>query len=111
MPFVQNFTIFMQIVFENSDRAVYNDLNPRDGGQLLYPMCTAAVYLVCRATFIGTGDKSGQAGQAICLLPLVWKMGRFMQIITKSVFHRARKHLMYLFYYLLYIKVCYNDNA
>ena len=24
----------------NSDRAVYSDLNPRDGGQSLYPMCT-----------------------------------------------------------------------
>ena len=24
----------------NSDHAVYSDLNPRDRGQLLYPMCT-----------------------------------------------------------------------
>ena len=27
----------------NSDRAVYSDLNPRDGGQSLYPMCTVYV--------------------------------------------------------------------
>ena len=38
--FVQNFIIFEQIVFENSDRAVYSDLNPVDGGQSLYPMST-----------------------------------------------------------------------
>ena len=41
--FVQNFTIFKQIVFENSDRAVYSDLNPVDGGQSLYPMGTVIV--------------------------------------------------------------------
>ena len=28
-----------------SDRAVYSDLNPRDGGQSLYPMCTV-IYFV-----------------------------------------------------------------
>ena len=32
--------IFEQIVFENSDRAVYSDLNPVDEGQSLYPMGT-----------------------------------------------------------------------
>ena len=28
----------------NSDRAVYSDLNPRDGGQSLYPMCTEVIF-------------------------------------------------------------------
>ena len=37
---VLNFAIFNQIFMENSDRAVYSDLNPRDGGQSLYPMCS-----------------------------------------------------------------------
>ena len=27
-------------IYINSDRAVYSDLNPRDGGQSLYPMGT-----------------------------------------------------------------------
>ena len=35
---VLNFTIFKQILFENSDRAAYSDLNPVDGGQSLYQM-------------------------------------------------------------------------
>ena len=29
--------------FGNSDRAVYSDLNPLDGGQSLYPMSTVIV--------------------------------------------------------------------
>ena len=37
---VLNFTFFKQILFENSDRAAYSDLNPDDGGQSLYPMST-----------------------------------------------------------------------
>ena len=35
-----NFTFFYQMSFGNSDRAAYSDLNPRDGGQSLYPMST-----------------------------------------------------------------------
>ena len=39
--------------FRNSDRAVYSDLNPPDGGQSLYPMSTTpkfvyGSYLTCR---------------------------------------------------------------
>ena len=33
-------TLLNQISFGNSDRAVYSDLNPVDGGQSLYPMST-----------------------------------------------------------------------
>ena len=33
-------TFLYQMSFENSDRAVYSDLNPRDGGQSLYPTST-----------------------------------------------------------------------
>ena len=32
--------LFNQISFGNSDRAAYSNLNPDDGGQLLYPMST-----------------------------------------------------------------------
>ena len=35
-----NFTFYNQKSFGNSDRAAYSDLNPRDGGQSLYPMST-----------------------------------------------------------------------
>ena len=35
-----NFTFYYQMSFGNSDRAAYSDLNPRDGGQSLYPMST-----------------------------------------------------------------------
>ena len=38
--FVLNLTIFIQICFENSDRASYSDLNPVYGGHLLYLMAT-----------------------------------------------------------------------
>ena len=33
-------TFLNQMSFGNSDRAVYSDLNPLDGGQSLYPMST-----------------------------------------------------------------------
>ena len=33
-------TLFNQISFGNSDRAACSDLNPRDGGQSVYPMST-----------------------------------------------------------------------
>ena len=36
----QNFTFFNQKCVGNSDRAVYSDLKPLDGGQLLCPMST-----------------------------------------------------------------------
>ena len=39
----------------NSDRAVYSDLNPRDGGQSLYPMCTVPAQIVNRIR-IGGGS-------------------------------------------------------
>ena len=38
--YVLNFTFFYQMSFGNSDRAAYSDLNPRDGGQSLYPTST-----------------------------------------------------------------------
>ena len=37
-------TFFNQLSFGNSDRAVYSDLNPLDGGQSLYPMSTVSTY-------------------------------------------------------------------
>ena len=36
--------LFNQISFGNSDRAAYSDLNPRDGGQSLYPMSTVLLF-------------------------------------------------------------------
>ena len=38
--YMLNFTFYYQMSFGNSDRAAYSDLNPRDGGQSLYPMST-----------------------------------------------------------------------
>ena len=38
-------TFSTKISFGNSDRAVYSDLNPDDGGQSLYPMSTVLIYL------------------------------------------------------------------
>ena len=37
-------TFLNQMSFGNSDRAVYSDLNPLDGGQSLYPMSTVLVF-------------------------------------------------------------------
>ena len=41
--YMLNFTFYYQMSFGNSDRAAYSDLNPRDGGQSLYPMSTVHI--------------------------------------------------------------------
>ena len=41
--YMQNFNFYCQMSFGNSDRAAYSDLNPRDGGQSLYPMSTVSL--------------------------------------------------------------------
>ena len=45
--YMLNFTFYYQMSFGNSDRAAYSDLNPRDGGQSLYPMSTV-LSVLCR---------------------------------------------------------------
>ena len=40
-----NITFLNQMSFGNSDRAVYSDLKPLDGGQSLYPMSTVPTIL------------------------------------------------------------------
>ena len=59
--FVQNFTIFKQILFKNSDRAVYSDLNPVDGGQSLYPMGTVLALWLLELPYILNVDQPARA--------------------------------------------------
>ena len=44
--YMLNFTFYYQMSIGNSDRAVYSDLDPCDGGQSLYPISTVLSSIV-----------------------------------------------------------------
>ena len=49
--YLLKFTFYYQKSFGNSDRAAYSDLNPRDGGQSLYPMSTVLLFILLVSLF------------------------------------------------------------